>query len=83
MDNNTFRFKLVDIKPFSKKGDNTKMARIIAYCSYGFVVNLFTTEEKANVIKEKAKTQNNDITSYVYVFYDNDKQKFAFVINSK
>lgn len=80
---NVFKFQLVDIYPFSKKGDNTKMARIVAYCSYGFLVNLFTTEEKAKQLKDKAKISNNDITQFVHVYFDNKKQQFAYVINIK
>lgn len=81
MNNNTFNFSLIDIVPF-KKGD-TKMARIVCYCSYGFLVNLFTTEQKAVIIKEKAKNNNGNITNFVAVFYDNKENKFKYVVNDK
>lgn len=77
--NSSFKFKLVDIVPFVK-GDS-KMARIICYCSYGFLVNLFTTEQKANELKLKSKESGFDMSKYVSVFYDNKAQKFAYVIN--
>lgn len=81
MESNVFKFKLIDVLPF-KKGDS-KMARLVVYCSYGFIVNMFTTEEKSKSIYEKAKLKNFDITEFVYVFYDNKTQKFAYVINTK
>ena len=82
MENNKFSFKLVDVVPYLSK-DKKKMAKIVVYCSYGFIINLFSTEDKALFIKEKAKQKNDDITEFVYVFYDNKTQKFAYVINTK
>lgn len=79
--NSSFKFKLIDIVPYVK-GDK-RMARIITYCSYGFIVTLFTTEEVANKLKLKSKETNFDMTNYINVFYDNTKQQFAYVINSK
>lgn len=81
MQDNSFKFKLVDIVPFVK-GDR-HMARIVCYCSYGFIVNLFTTEEKANQLKLKSKEPNFDMTKFVNVFYDNKANQFAYIINIK
>lgn len=77
---NTFEFKLVEIKPF-KKGDS-EMARIICYCSFGYLINLFTTKEKAQKIQEKSKQSTFNMSDFVNVFYDNSKQQFAYIINT-
>lgn len=78
--NNTFNFKLIDIVPYVK-GDK-RMARIVVYCSFGFVVTLFCTEDKANKLKLKAREPNFDMSKFVSVFYDNKQQQFAYVLKS-
>lgn len=80
--NSSFKFKLIDTVNYVSKSGK-KGTRIIAFCSYGFLVDLFTTEDKAKFIIEKAKLKNNDITEFVYVFYDNNNRKFGYVINLK
>lgn len=80
MAKNEFQFKLVDMKEFIK-GDK-HFYRIVAYCNFGFIVNFFTTPEKAMKLNDIVqKDKNNDISNYVNVFYDNKKQSFAYVIN--
>lgn len=82
MERNCFKFKLVDMKEFSKGDKN--FYRIVCYCSFGFIVNLFTTPEKAMKLNEIVqKDKNTDISNYINVFYDNNKQQFAYVINLK
>lgn len=76
--NSSFKFKLIDFVPYLK-GDR-KMVRIITYCSYGFIVNLFTTEEIANKLKIKSKENNFDFTNYVSVKYDNEKNNFSYFL---
>lgn len=76
---NCFEFKLIEIKPF-QKGDS-EMARVICYCSFGYLINLFTTKEKAEILKEKSKQNNFNMNDFVNVFYDNSKQQFAYIIN--
>lgn len=80
MNKNAFEFKLVEIKPF-QKGDK-EMARVVCYCSFGYLINLFTTKEKADKLKEKSRQNNFNMSDFVNVFYDNNKQQFAYVINS-
>lgn len=82
MNNKTFDFKLIDMVAFTTKGDK-QMYRIIVYCNFGFVVNLFTTPEKAKLLMEKQKQNNFNINDYINVFYDNTKQQFAYIINIK
>lgn len=74
----SFKFKLVDIVPYLK-GDK-KMARIITYCNYGFIVNLFTSEDIANKLKVKSKESNFDLTNYVSVKYDNNDSNFHYFL---
>lgn len=74
----SFKFTLLKVQPF-KKGD-TRMARLVVYCEYGFLVTLFTTEEKAKTIQEKSKIKNNDITEYVSVYYDTNDNIFKYYI---
>lgn len=74
----SFKFQLLKVLPF-KKGD-TRMARLVVYCEYGFLVTLFTTEEKAKTIQEKSKIKNNDITEYVSVYYDSNDSTFKYYI---
>ena len=79
---NSFRFKYIDMKDFVK-GDK-KYVRIITYCSFGYIVNLFTTPEKALKLNDIIqKDKNYDISQYINVFYDNKSDKFAYIINIK
>lgn len=81
MINHSFNFKLVDVVPYVK-GDK-RMAKVVAYCCFGFTVNFYVTEDIANKLKLKSKDTNFNFTDYINVFYDNDKQRFVYVINSK
>lgn len=81
MNNNCFKFKLIDIIPYVK-GDKRKY-RLLAYCYFGFNVTLFITEEKMIKLNEEMKKSNFDINNYIKVFYDNTKQTFAYIINIK
>lgn len=76
--NSSFKFKIVDFVPYIK-GDK-KMVRIVSYCSYGFIVNFFTTEDIANKLKLKTKDSNFEFTNYVSVKYDNEKSNFSYFL---
>lgn len=79
---NSFDFKFLDCVPYER--NDKHYSHIIAYCSFGFIVHLFTSVEKAKVIVDDIdKTKNTNITKYVKVYYDNKKQQFAYIINIK
>ena len=78
---NTFKFKLVDCVPFAK-GDK-HYARLVIYVNFGYIINIFTTQEKGfNLMDECSKNKNFDISSKVKVYYDNTKQQFAYIIKN-
>lgn len=77
---NCFSFKLVDIIPFTSKNGKS-LYRVILYCNFGFVVNIFITSEKYNILSNLQKNEDFNINDYINVFYDNSKQSFAYIIN--
>lgn len=76
---NTFHFKFIDIVPYTTKSGK-EMQRVVAYCSFGYIVNFFVSTDKANKLLDYI---NNDLdfNDLVRVFYDNNKQQFAYIIN--
>lgn len=81
MEKNTFKFKLIDVIPYVK-GDKRKY-RVLTYCYFGYNVTFFLNEEKMTKLNEEMKKSNFDISNYINVFFDNNKQAFAYVINIK
>lgn len=80
--NSSFKFQFIERHNYTK--ENRQMARIVAYCSYGFVTYFYTSIDKADkLMKLLEENKTKDMTKYVYVFYDNKTDKFRYIINFK
>lgn len=75
----TFTFKLIDILPYK----NNNGCRVVCYCNFGFVVTMFCNEQKFKLLMKVQENNNFNINDYIRVFYDNNKQSFAYIINIK
>ena len=76
---NCFKFKYLDAITYTK--DNKEKALIKAYCNFGFVVKFYTTATKLSEIEDFMQDNNfDDISSFVVVRYDTDKNKFDYYI---
>lgn len=80
MENVLFEFKFIDLKTYKK--DGVEKAVIVAYCNFGFVVNLYCSKDKAIDVKTYALNNKNDITSLVSVFYNSQSQKFYYALKN-
>ena len=77
---NVFNFILLEIVPYKK--EQKELARVVAYCSFGFLVNFYTTSENAKKLLEVSREDNYNISNYVKVYYNNNKHDFAYVIKN-
>lgn len=75
---NEFKFKAIDCFPYVK-GDK-HMARLVAYCNFGYNITFFLPQERAFKLYEESQKKNYDISDRVGVYYDNNKQRFAYFI---
>lgn len=76
----SFNFKLIDTTEYLSKKDNKIKALITAYCSYGFLVKIYTSKENKDKILELSKQNNFNLTNYVGIVYDNATEKFRYFI---
>lgn len=74
--NNSFNFVLLEVKPYTK--NDKEFARIVLYCSFGYLVNIFTTKENAQKLIAKSKEDNFNVTKYINVYYDNSRNNFSY-----
>lgn len=79
MSSSSFKFTLLDVSYYTK--DNVKRSIITCYCSYGFIVRLFSTEDKGKKIIELSKNPNFDMTQYISVSYNSKEDKFIYLLN--
>lgn len=77
----TFSFKYVDTIAYSK--DNKTSYRLVLYCNFGYIVNIFTNADVISKLNELSKDKDFDINNYIAVFYDNKKNAFVYFLNVK